>query len=175
MLIKNKTKRLVLSALYIALGVVLPIFFHFVPNAGPIFLPMHIPVLMAGLMLGPSYGLAVGIAAPLLSSLLTGMPPAPILPGMLCELAVYGLVAGILMKTVKTKNNILNIYISLVGAMLAGRIIGGIVKAFIFVAGDYSLQIWLTGSFITALPGIIIQLVLIPILLSVLEKTRLYD
>lgn len=175
MLVMNKTKKMVLSALFIAVGIVLPMFFHTIPNAGSIFLPMHIPVLMAGLMVGWQYGLATGILAPLLSFLITGMPPAPVLPGMLCELAVYGLVAGILIKLINTKSRIANIYISLISSMLIGRIVSGILNAAIFRAGDYSLQVWLTASFVTAIPGIIIQLVVIPLLITALEKTKLYD
>ncbi|MEG1275596.1 MAG: ECF transporter S component, partial [Ruthenibacterium sp.] len=91
----NRTKKLVLAALCVALGMILPMAFHAVPNAGGIFLPMHIPVLLCGLVCGWQYGLACGVLAPLLSSLITGMPPAAFLPGMLCELAVYGLVSGL--------------------------------------------------------------------------------
>ena len=90
----TKTKRSVLTAVCIALCVVLPMAFHAVPNAGQIFLPMHIPVLLAGLCCGWPFGLLAGVAGPLLSSLFTGMPPLAYLPSMLCELALYGLLSG---------------------------------------------------------------------------------
>ena len=99
----NKNLRnLVLSAMFIALGVALPQAFHAVPNAGSVFLPMHIPVLIAGYVVGPIFGLAVGVLTPLLSHLMFGMPPAPVLPGMLCELAMYGLASGLFTKLIKT-------------------------------------------------------------------------
>ena len=164
---KNSTKKMVYAAICVALGVVLPIAFHSVQNARSIFLPMHIPVLLCGLLCGPWYGLVCGILAPVLSSTLTGMPPAAILPSMVVELAVYGLVAGLMKKA--TKNNI----ISLIVAMLAGRVVSGLAKAFIFNAGSYSLKAWVTGSFVTALPGIIIQLILIPVIMIALEKAKL--
>ena len=164
---KNSTKKMVYAAICVALGVVLPIAFHSVQNAGSIFLPMHIPVLLCGLLCGPWYGLACGILAPLLSSLLTGMPPAAVLPSMLIELAVYGLCTGLLKKLVR--NNI----VALIGAMLAGRIVSGLAKAFIFNPGNYGLKAWLTASFVTALPGIIIQLILIPLVMAALEKAKL--
>jgi thiamine transporter ThiT len=164
---KNSTKKTVYAAICVALGVVLPIAFHSVQNAGSIFLPMHIPVLLCGLLCGPWYGLVCGILAPVLSSTLTGMPPAAILPSMVVELAVYGLVAGLMKKA--TKNNI----VSLVTAMLAGRVVSGLAKAFIFNAGNYGIKAWLTGSFVTALPGIIIQLILIPVIMIALEKAKL--
>ena len=94
----SQVKRLIFAGLCVALGVVLPIALHSVANAGSIFLPMHIPVLLCGLICGWPYGLACGVLAPILSHLITGMPPAAILPGMLFELAVYGLVSGLMMK-----------------------------------------------------------------------------
>jgi len=170
-----KIKNMVLAAMFVALGVVLPIAFHSIPNAGSIFLPMHIPVLLCGLICGWPYGLACGILAPLLSSLLTSMPPMAYLPSMLCELAVYGLVAGLLIYLIHTKIYLLDLYISLIGAMITGRLIAGVLKALIFNAGSYSMQAWISGSFVTALPGIIIQIVAIPIVVFMLEKAKLID
>lgn len=92
---KSTTKKLVSSALCIAIGVLLPMAFHVIPNGGSVFLPMHIPVLICGLFCGAPYGLACGIITPFLSSMTTGMPPAMILPQMMIELAVYGLVTGL--------------------------------------------------------------------------------
>jgi predicted membrane protein len=169
----SKTMGMIIAAMCVAAGVVFPIAFHSVPNGGSIFLPMHIPVLLCGLICGPFYGLACGILAPLLSSLLTGMPPMAFLPGMLCELAVYGLAAGILYKIVKSKSKTANMYISLIAAMLCGRVVGGILNALIFNVGKYSMHIWITGSFITSLPGILAQLVLIPCIILALQKARL--
>lgn len=173
----SKTKKyvweLVISALCVALGVVLPVAFHGIPNAGSILLPMHIPVLLCGLLCGPAYGLACGILTPLMSSLITTMPPMAILPSMICELAVYGFVAGLLILLVRTGSQIANVYISLVGAMLIGRVVYGAVNALIFRAGEYSMQMWLTASFVTALPGIVIQLVLLPLVVLALRRAKL--
>ncbi len=173
----SKTKKyiweMVIAALCIALGVVLPVAFHSIPNAGSVLLPMHIPVLLCGLLCGPAYGLACGVLTPLLSSLITGMPPMAVLPSMICELAVYGLVAGLLILLVRTGSQVANVYISLVGAMLIGRVVYGAVNALIFRAGEYSLEVWLTASFVTALPGIIIQLVLLPLVVLALRKAKL--
>lgn len=171
----KKTKNLIIAGLCLALSIVLPIAFHAIPDAGKIFLPMHIPVLLCGLICGPIYGLACGILAPLISSFATGMPPAPMLPGMLCELAVYGLVAGLLIHFVKTKYKAANIYVSLVGAMICGRAVAGVLNALIFQAGKYSMQLWLTSSFVTAIPGIVIQIILIPLIVFTLQKAKLID
>ncbi|MBC8535865.1 ECF transporter S component [Feifania hominis] len=164
---------MILTGLCIALGVVLPIAFHTIPNAGTVFLPMHIPVLLCGLACGPLYGLACGILAPLLSHFTTGMPPAAILPSMLCELAVYGLMAGLLLRLVKTRSKAANLYVSLIGAMLVGRVVLGLLNTLIFRAGAYSMQVWLTAAFVTALPGIVIQLIAVPVVYYALEKAKL--
>ena len=161
----KQTKNLVIAGLCIALALVLPMAFHAIPNAGSIFLPMHIPVLLCGL--------ACGVLSPLLSSLATGMPPAAMLPSMLCELAMYGLMSGLLFRLVKTKSFLANTYVSLIGAMICGRVFYGVLNAVIFKAGAYSMQLWMSAAFITAVPGIVIQLVVIPLILVALKKARL--
>ena len=166
-------KKTLYTAFLVAVGIVLPMALHMIPNAGSILLPMHIPVLICGIVCGFPYGLLCGVITPLMSSLLTGMPPAPILPVMLCELAAYGLVSSLLVRLVRTKNIYANVYIALVGAMLFGRAVSGVLNALIFKAGDYSLQIWLTSAFVTALPGVVIQLVLIPCVVIALQKSKL--
>ena len=165
-------KRLVLAAACIALCVVVPMAFHAVPNGGTIFLPMHIPVLLCGMLCGWPFGFIAGLLGPLLSSLTTGMPPAAMLPGMMVECAVYGAISGLVLKYVHTGKLYADLYISLIPAMLAGRVISGIAKALIF-APDTTLAGWATVSFVTGLPGIAIQLILIPAILFALEKARL--
>lgn len=172
---KFNTKQLVLAALCVALGVVLPVAFHSIPNAGSVLLPMHIPVLLCGLVCGPVYGLLSGILTPLLSSMITGMPPMAYLPGMLCELAAYGLAAGVLRRFVRTGKRPLDLYIQLVSAMLIGRLVYGVMNALIFSAGNYSFAVFVSGAFVTALPGIVIQLVLLPAVVLLLEKARLVE
>lgn len=169
----SNAKRTIITALCCALCVVLPMAFHSIPNAGSILLPMHIPVLLCGLICGAPFGLICGAVGPLLSSLLTGMPPIAYLPSMLIELVVYGLVAGLLMQFVRTKNTFADLYISLVGAMLCGRIVAGAARALIFAAGEYSLAAWTASYFVTALPGLVIQLVLLPAIVFALMKARL--
>ncbi len=167
------TKKSVLTAVFIALCVVLPMAFHSIQNAGSIFLPMHIPVLLCGLICGWQYGFITGIAGPVLSSLFTGMPPMAYLPSMIVELSVYGLVTGLMMKFVHTKNLYADLYISLISALITGRIVAGIARALIFARGSYSMAAWATSYFVTGLPGIIIQLAIIPTLIFAIQKARL--
>ena len=165
-------KRLTLAALCTALCVVLPIAFHVIPNAGSVMLPMHIPVLLCGLVCGWQYGLICGCVGPLLSSILTGMPPAAFLPSMMVECGMYGCVGGLMMERVRTGSLYRDLYISLIVAMLSGRVLSGIAKAMIFAPGT-SFAAWATASFVTALPGISIQLILLPTLVVALTKATL--
>ena len=164
-------KRTVLAALFVALCVILPMAFHAVPDGGSIFLPMHIPVLICGMLCGWPYGFLCGLMGPALSSMLTSMPPAAMLPAMMVECGVYGLVSGAMLLLVHTKNTRADLYIALITAMLAGRVVSGIAKALIFNPG-LTFTYWITASFITALPGIVIQLVLIPLLVNLLIKAK---
>lgn len=151
---KNAIKNMTLTAVCIALCVVLPIAFHSIPDAGSVFLPMHIPVLICGMICGWPYGFICGLMGPLLSSALTGM------------------VSGIMLKLVHTKSTYGDLYIALVVAMLAGRVMSGIAKALIFMPG-ISMTAWITASFITALHGILIQLVFLPSVVLTLMKAKI--
>lgn len=161
-------KNLVLTALFIALGLVFPSLFH-VFGAGTVFLPMHIPVLLCGFVCGPLFGAVCGLIVPLLSSLTSGMPPIfPTAVAMMAELCAYGALTGFFYKR-------WNVYISLIGAMLGGRIVSGVANAILYsIAGKpYGFSIFLTGAFVTALPGIIIQIVAVPAVILILQKARL--
>ena len=168
----SSIKRLTLTALCIALCVVVPMAFHVIPNAGAVMLPMHIPVLLCGLVCGWQYGLLCGILGPLVYSVLTGMPPAAMLPGMMVECGMYGCVGGLMMERIRTGSLYADLYICLPVAMLAGRVISGIVKALILTPG-LSFTAWATASFVTALPGISIQLILLPTLIVALTRASL--
>ncbi len=169
---KNSVRSMTLTAVCIALCVVLPIAFHSIPNAGSVFLPMHIPVLICGMICGWPYGFLCGLVGPLLSSVLTGMPPVAYLPAMMVECGFYGLVSGLVLKVVHTRSTYGDLYIALVVAMIAGRVVSGIAKALIFTPG-LALSAWITASFVTALPGILIQLVFLPSVVFTLMKARI--
>ena len=169
----STVKKSIITAVCIALCVVLPQAFHAIPEAGTIYCPMHIPVLLCGLITGWPYGLLCGLAGPLLSSLITGMPPAAILPAMMVECTAYGALTGLMMQLVHTKKVYADLYISLVAAMLGGRIIAGLAKAFIFSAGQYTMAAWVAGSFVKSLPGIVIHLALVPSIVYALMRAKL--
>lgn len=172
----KNTRKMILAALFLALGYVLPFFTGQIPAVGKMLLPMHIPVLLCGFVCGWQYGLLVGFIVPLFRSILAGMPVMmPTAVGMAFELAVYGLICGLLYRKLPKKP--VNIYITLLAAMLGGRIIWGIVSIFLYgIQGNaFSWQMFVGGALLNAVPGIIIQLVLIPIIVMILEKTGLMD
>lgn len=166
-------KKSIITAVCIALCYVIPLMFHGIQNAGQIFCPMHIPVFICGLICGWPYGLLCGIAGPALSSALCAMPPIAMLPAMMVELAVYGTVAGLMMKLVHTKNTYVDLYISLIAAIICGRVLAGIAKALIFAKGSYTIATWVAGSVVTSWPGTVIQLVFIPTIVFALMKSHL--
>ena len=168
----SRVKKLVFTAVCIALCVVLPLAFHAVQNGGQIFLPMHIPVLLCGLVCGWPWGMICGMLGPVLSSAITAMPPAPVLPSMTAELTVYGLVSGLMMRYVRTGHLTADLYISLISAMALGRFLSGLAKSLIFSPGTAPFA-WVTTSLVTGIPGICIQLVLIPLLVCTLIRARL--
>lgn len=166
----TKTKELVLSGLLIALGLVLPMAFHLFNAGGPVFLPMHIPVLLGGMILSPIFALLVGVLTPIVSNLLTSMPPLmPMLPIMIVELGLYGLVASILRKKLN-----LNVFISLIISMIIGRIGAGLVvyvMTSVFAVQFAPPIAFVIGGISKGIPGIIIQLIFIPIIVKALEKS----
>ena len=169
----SNVKRSIITAVCIALCYVIPLMFHGIQNAGSIFCPMHIPVFICGLICGWQYGLLCGIAGPALSSALSGMPPVAILPSMMVELAAYGTAAGLMMKLVRTKSTYADLYISLIVAIVCGRVLAGLAKALIFARGSYSMSAWIAGSVVTSWPGTVIQLVFIPTIVFALMKSHL--
>ncbi len=166
-------KKSIITAVCIALCYVVPLLFHGVQNAGRVFLPMHLPVFLCGLICGWQYGLLCGLAGPALSSLLTSMPPAAMLPSMMLELAVYGCVSGLMMRFIRTKNTYADLYISLIAALLCGRVVAGLMQALIFSKGAYSMTAWVSGYVVTSWPGTLIQLVLLPSVVFALMKAHL--
>lgn len=168
----NKSyKNLVFSAVCLALCMLLPLLTGQLQQLGNALCPMHIPVLICGFIAGPWYAAAVGAIAPLLRFLIFGMPPIfPIGIAMCFELAAYGAVSGLLYKLLPKKT--VNIYASLIAAMLAGRVVWGIVRAVLSGASGspFTWQAFLAGGFINAVPGIILHILLIPVIVMALER-----
>ncbi len=168
-------KKLVLSAMFLAIGLVLPFFTAQIKEIGDTLLPMHIPVMFCGLVCGPWYGVVVGFVLPLLRSVLFSMPPIyPAAVWMAFELATYGLVIG-LIYGMCAKKNVGTVYLSLIVAMISGRIVWGIAKTILLGLSDkmFSFQAFLTGGFIDAIPGIVLQLILIPGIMGILNRAKL--
>ena len=169
----SPVRKLTYSALFLALAMVLPFLTGQIPEIGSMLCPMHIPALLCGFMCGWPWGLAVGFISPLLRSMIFGMPPIWIAIPMAFEMATYGAVSGWLYRRLKTSSG--RIYLALIFAMVSGRLVWGLVQ--FLLAGlrgtEFNLSIFLSGAVTTAIPGIILQLVLIPILVVVMERTNM--
>ncbi len=166
--------RLVYSAMFLALAILLPFLLGSVPQAGKMFAPMHIPVLLCGFICGKGWGLVIGASAPLLRSTMFGFPAMmPDAVAMAFELATYGFVAGALYRALPKK--LVWHYLALITAMLAGRGAWGAVR--FLIAGirntSFGFSSFLAGAFTTALPGIIVQLLIIPPIIYALRKNRM--
>lgn len=178
-------RKLVLSAMFMAIGLVLPFITGQIQQIGNMLLPMHIPVLLCGLICGWQYGAIVGFVLPLLRYVLFGMPPIfPTGVSMTFELAAYGAAIGLIMQrlsrknsTANGKNYVLNLYLALAGAMLAGRIVWGLVRFILAQATmqPFTLEMFMAGAFLTAVPGIIVQLILIPGIMAALKHAGVLD
>ena len=170
-------KKICLCAMFLALGIVLPFVTMNVPVVGKALLPMHIPVLLGGFVLGPAYGLLLGVLTPLVRSVLFNSPTMfPSAISMVFELGAYGFFSGLIYWGLfKRNNNLVCIYTSLIFAMLLGRVIYGIFKIVLsFIQmNEYTLALFISGAFLNAIPGIILQLVLIPILVKVINKSKI--
>lgn len=170
-----RIKKLILSALFLALCLLLPFLTGQIPTLGQMLLPMHIPVLLCGMICGWPYGLAVGAIAPILRSLIFTKPVLyPMAVSMAFELAAYGLVVALLYRAFR-KNIPLSLYGSLLGAMLAGRAVLGVANTILYgMSGkSYTFAAFLAGAFVEALPGIALQLILIPAIMLALWQAKL--
>ena len=167
---KERINKLVISALLLAVGLVLPFLTGQVPQIGSMLLPLHLPALLCGFVCGWPWGLAVGFVLPLLRSTLFGMPP--MVPTALCmafEMAAYGAAAGLLYKR-------LGVYVSLVGAMIIGRLVWGAVSWLVYAAfmpNGFSLAMFWAGGFVNAWPGMVLQLAIVPLIVMALRRAKL--
>lgn len=168
---KTTTKKLAYSGIFLAAALLLPFLTGQLPQIGSMLSPMHLPVLLCGFVCGWQWGLAVGFVAPALRFVLFGMPPIfPTGVAMMFELAVYGVLAGLLYRALPKKTS--SLYAALAVAMVGGRVMWGIVRfAISGVTGvAFGWQMFVAGAFTGAIPGIILQLAVIPPLVLAIKK-----
>lgn len=165
--------KLTYSALCLALGLTLPFLTGQIPEIGAMLCPMHFPVILCGFLCGFPWGMAVGFVTPLLRSVIFGMPPMMTAIPMAFELLTYGLIAGILYKLIS--NKVIGAYLSLISAMIGGRIVWG--AAQLVITGlngtSFPFSAFIAGAVLNAIPGIIAQIVLIPLIVFALERANL--
>ena len=181
---RNDLQCLLISAVLLAIGLVLPFLTGQIPSIGQAISPLHIPALICGLCCGWKWGLGLGLLLPVMRGLVFGMPPFPAvaLP-MAFELGAYGLFAGILypllLKAFKKENHLPALLASLVISMILGRIVGGTAKALLLAVGiigsksPYTFAAFLASYFTSTAVGAAIHIVLIPAVVLALEKAKL--
>ena len=165
----KETRKITLSAIFLALGLVLPFLTMQIQSIGNMLLPMHIPVLLCGYVIGVPYSLIIGFITPVLRSFLFGMPMMLNAICMAFELATYGFVSGYLYRKMNH-----NIIVSLIVSMVLGRLVWGLASTFILgINSGFSLSVFIAGAFTNAIPGIILQIILIPIVVKIFERANL--
>lgn len=175
---KNVNKNLInllLSAMFLGIGLILPFLTGQIQQIGNMLLPMHIPVILCGLICGWQYGLTVGAILPLMRSLIFTMPVLyPSAIAMSFELATYGFLAGLLFSTAKWQC-IRSLYRCLITAMIAGRAVwGAVMMVLLGIKGNvFTIEAFVGGAFLNAIPGIILQLILIPAVMLFLDRTHI--
>ena len=170
-----KLKNTVLSAMFISIGLILPFLTGQIQQIGNMLLPMHIPVLLCGLICGPLYGFLVGIILPIFRSFIFELPPLyPQATAMAFELATYGVIIGFLYRHFP-QQNIKYLYLSMIISMISGRIIWGIAEVILlsFVNTNFTFQAFISGAILTAIPGILQQMIIIPAIMIALQKSKL--
>lgn len=173
--VKPEVTNMVLSGMFVALGIILPFFIGQIPQIGSMLCPMHIPVFLCGLICGWKYGITVGFILPLLRSVLFGMPAMfPNAIAMAFELAAYGFLSGYLYSHSRWQC-VVSLYRCLIASMLIGRMVWGAVRVILSgVSGQaFTWAMFLSGAFLTAIPGIILQLTLIPAIMVGLNRAGL--
>jgi riboflavin transporter FmnP len=171
----HNVKKLTLTAMFLAIGLLLPFLTGQIQQIGSMLLPMHLPVFLCALICGWRWGVPMAFILPLLRSLIFGMPPLyPTALAMAFELAAYAFIAGFLFERAK-KQGIVSLYVSIVAAMIGGRIVWGIVQVILLgLAGNpFTFEAFLAGAILNAIPGIIVQLILIPVIMIALDRTKL--
>lgn len=173
---RNQIRRLTLTAMFIALGYLLPFLTGQIPQFGTMLSPMHIPALLCGFVCGWQYGLVAGAIMPLLRSATLGMPYIfPNAVAMAFELAAYGCAAGLLYRALP--KHIAFVYVTLVLSMLIGRAVWGLASAVLMMGTEnvFTTQAFLAGAFINAWPGIILHILVIPPVVLGLRRAKLMD
>lgn len=168
-------KRLVYAAVCLALALLLPFLTGQIPAIGSALCPMHIPVLLCGYLCGGPIAALVGFAAPLFRNLLFGMPHFPTCLSMAFELAAYGFFSGLFYRLLPKKTA--NLYVSLIGAMIVGRLVWGVAQTVVFglTGKSFTLALFWAGAFVNAVPGILCHIILIPLLVMAFKKAKILE
>ncbi len=177
---KMYIRKMVFSAMFLAIALLLPFLTGQVPQIGGMLCPMHLPVLLCGFVCGPFWGGAVGLVCPLMRHMFFSMPPLLTAITMTAELCAYGVLAGVFHRICRKllgDASLPAVYIALLLAMIGGRVVWGLASSVMMLAGqtEFSVGVFFAGGFVQAWPGILLQLIVIPPLYRLLRKLKLTD
>lgn len=176
---KLNINKICIAGICLSIGLILPFITGQIREIGNMLCPMHIPVILCGYICGPLYGLIIGIITPIIRSLIFTAPSLyPLALSMAVELGIYGFISGLLYKLLVRKTNkqivnIIYIYISLIVALILGRIGWGLARYLLTLIDNtltFTKEMFISGALLLAWPGIIIQLIIIPIIITTLTK-----
>jgi len=169
---KSNIKEMTIAAMCLAIAMLLPFLTGQIPTIGAMLSPMHIPVLLCAFFVNWKWAALVGFTAPLLRFAIFSMPPMPFGIAMAFEMATYGLVVSLMYNALPKKK--INIYVALITGMILGRIVWGAAR--LVIAGvtqsAFTWQLFIGGALLEAIPGIVLQLVLIPIIVMAVKKGK---
>jgi len=167
----SKIKKITLSGMFLSLGILLPFLTGQIPEFGNMLLPMHIPVLLCGMLCGWQWGLLTGFITPILRFVLFHMPPIyPKGISMAFELMAYGAISGLVYSRLQKK--ISSLYIALISAMIGGRLVWAAVQLVLLglFKNSFTWTIFISSAFTNAIPGILIQLIFIPVIVRITDR-----
>lgn len=138
------------AALAVGIGVAVfaPWLAHLVPvegtPLGATLLPMFYAPLLAALLLRLPIAVAVSMATPILSRLLTGMPPDPVLPGMVLHIALF----VVAIRLLRTYHWLLVVPAAYISSLLVTGLVTAMMPDIVTVSVTATLQ--------TGWPGLIV-------------------
>ena len=166
----SNVKNVTVSGVCLALALLLPFVTGQIPQVGAMLCPMHLPVLLCGFFVSWKWAMAVGFTAPILRFAIFSMPPMPFGLAMAFELATYGLVSSVVYNMLPKKK--WSVYVALLTAMIIGRIVWGAARLIIagVTSNLFTWQMFVGGALLEAIPGIIVQIILIPVIVMAIKK-----
>ena len=161
-------RSMVTSAVMGALALILPIVFHIV-GLGSNFLPMLLPLLLNAFLSSVGWAVLTAALVPWVSAFATGMPPIypPVALVMSAEAGCMAFVAGIVYRVGRR-----HVWPALIAAIVTDRMVSFLLTLALSSRFGLPARAVAIGSLVHGLPGVALQLAVIPIVLKGLSERR---